>query len=98
MKLIGQSNAISQQIRWLTLLLAMVCLRPAEGGDTAGADATPQNCAMAAIRIVDQYGRQALSGKRYVGSEVFDVTVGPKANEFTFMPDTVNISVGDTVR
>ena len=26
------------------------------------------------------------------------MTVGPKENEFTFMPDTVNISVGDTVR
>lgn len=98
MKLIGQSNAISQQIRWLTLLLAMVYLWPAEGGDTAGADATPENCAIAAIRIVDQYGRQAPTGKRYVGSEIFDVTVGPVGNEFSFVPDTVNISVGDTVR
>ena len=53
---------------------------------------------MAAIRIVDQYGRQAPTGKRYVGSEIFDVTVGPLENEFTFVPDTVNIRVGDTVR
>ncbi|MGC1321639.1 MAG: plastocyanin/azurin family copper-binding protein [Candidatus Udaeobacter sp.] len=85
MKIIRESNAISRPTRWLTLLLVMVCLGPAEAGDKA-------------IRIVDQYGRQALSGKRDAGSEVFDVTVGPKANEFTFMPDTVNISVGDTVR
>ena len=26
------------------------------------------------------------------------MTVGPLENEFTFVPDTVNISVGDTVR
>ena len=98
MKLIGQSNAISQQIRWLTLLLAMVFVWPAQAGDTASGDTRPENQGIAAIRIVDEYGRQALSGKRYVGSEVFEVTVGPKGNEFTFMPDTVNISVGDTVR
>ena len=98
MKIIRASNAISQQTRWLTLLLAMVFVWPAKAGDTPGADAIPENRAVAGIRIVDQYGRQALSGKRYVGSEVFDVTVGPKGNEFTFMPDTVNISVGDTVR
>ena len=98
MKLIGQSNPISQQIRWLTLLLAMVCLWPAEGGDTADPDATPKNCASAAIRIVDQYGRQAPTGKRYVGSEIFDVAVGPVGNKFSFVPDTVTIRVGDTVR
>jgi plastocyanin len=98
MKIIRESNAISQQTRWLTLLLAMVFVWPAKAGDTPSADAIPENRAIAGIRIVDQYGRQALSGKRDVGTEVFDVTVGPKGNEFTFMPDTVNISVGDTVR
>jgi plastocyanin len=98
MKIIRESNAISQQTRWLTLLLAMVFVCPAKAGDTQGADAIPESRAIAGIRIVDQYGRQALSGKRYVGSEVFDVTVGPKGKEFTFMPDTLNISVGDTVR
>ena len=98
MKIIRESNAISRQTCYLTLLLVMAYLCPTKAGDTAGADAIQENHAIAAIRIVDQYGRQALSGKRYVGSEVFDVTVGPKGNEFTFMPDTVNISVGDTVR
>ena len=76
----------------------MVFVWPAKAGDTPGADAIPENRAIAGIRIVDQHGRQALSGKRDVGSEVFDVTVGPKTNEFTFMPDTANISLGDTVR
>jgi plastocyanin len=98
MKIIGESKAISRQTRYLTLLLAMAYLWPAKAGDTAGADAIPGNHSIAAIRIVDQYGRQALSGKRYVGSEVFDVTVGPIGNEFSFVPNTVNISVGDTVR
>src|SRR5262249_29770300 len=50
------------------------------------------------IHIVDQYGRQAPSGKRDVGSQIFDVTVGPLENEFTFLPDSVTIGVGDTVR
>jgi plastocyanin len=98
MKLMGQSNVISQQIRWLTLLLAMVFVWPAQAGDTTSGDTTSENQRIAAICIVDEYGRQVPSGKRYVGSEIFDVTVGPLENEFTFVPDTVNIRVGDTVR
>lgn len=98
MKTIGQSTEISQQIGWLTYLIAMVCLWPAVTGETASADTTQENHAIAMIRIVDQYGRQAPSGKRDVGSQIFDVTVGPLENEFTFMPDSVTISVGDTVR
>ena len=98
MKTIRQSNAISHQTRWLILLLAMVYLWPARADDTKGADATPQYRKVAAIRIVDQYGRQAPTGKRDVGSQIFDVTVGPAGNEFSFVPDTVNIHVGDTVR
>jgi len=98
MKIIRESNAISRQICYLTLLLVIAYLCPAKAGDTPSADAIPEKHAKAGIRIVDQYGRQALSGKRDVGSQIFDVTVGPVENEFTFMPDTVNISVGDTVR
>ena len=98
MKVIAESNAIPQQTRWLPLLLAMVFVWPVEAGDTASGDTRLENQAPAAIRIVDQYGRQAPSGKQDVGSEIFDVTVGPLANEFSFVPDTVNISVGDTVR
>ena len=98
MKIIRKSNAISYQMPWLTLLLATVYLWPANVSETAGADATQQNHMFAAIRIVDQYGRQPPSGKRYVGSQIFDVTVGPVGNELSFVPDTVNIGVGDTVR
>ena len=98
MKIIEELNAVSRQTRWVTSLLVMVCLSPAMAGDTASADRTTEIQKIAAIRIVDQYGRQAPNGKRDVGSQIFDVTVGPKGNEFTFMPDTVNIGIGDTVR
>ena len=70
----------------------------AESGSNESGNAAPENRATHSIRIVDQYGRQVPSGKPDAGSEIFDVTVGPLENEFTFLPDTVNISVGDTVR
>ena len=47
------------------------------------------------MRIVDQNGRPAVSGEPSVTSQIVDVTVGP---DLAFHPDTVNISVGDTVR
>src|SRR5215469_2241978 len=97
MKPIEQSNELSPQIRWLTWLIAMLCSWPALGGDTASPAAAPNRPA-SAIHIVDQYGREVPSGKPDIGSGIFDVTVGPVENEFTFMPDTLNISVGDTVR
>jgi len=97
MKIIGKSNAVSRKICSLTLLLAMAYLRSAEAGDATGTEVTQQNHTVA-IRIVDQYGRQAPTGKRDVGSQIFDVTVGPIRNEFSFVPDSVNIRVGDTVR
>jgi plastocyanin len=76
----------------------MVFLWPVEASDPAMADATQQYHTTAVIRIVDQYGRQAPTGKRDVGSQIFDVAVGPVANKFSFVPHTVNIRVGDTVR
>ena len=79
------------------LLLTAFTWTP-ESGDNESGNAARENRVIAAIRIVDQYGRQAPSGKRDVGSEIFDVTVGPVGNEFSFVPDMVNISVGDTVR
>ena len=47
------------------------------------------------MRIVDQNGQPAVSGAPSATSTIFDVQVGPG---FAFSPDTVNISVGDTVR
>lgn len=98
MKNIEKLNAVSRQTFWLTLMLSTVCLWPVVAAHTASAGITPEKQTIAAIRIIDQYGHQAASGKRDVGSQIFDVTVGPVGNEFTFKPDTVNIRVGDTVR
>ena len=95
MKMIEQRKERAQQTWGITMLLSMVLLC---AGNTTSADATRENHAAAPIRIVDQYGRQAHSVDSYVGGEIFDVTVGPLDNEFSFVPDTVNISVGDTVR
>ena len=98
MKNIAESNAISYQMPWLTLLLAIVCFWPAVAIDRASAGTRSDSQAIAAIRILDQRGRQVQSGKRDMGSQIFEVTVGPIGKEFTFAPDTVNIRVGDTVR
>lgn len=97
MKNIGQLNVVSREAYRLTWLVATILLWAAVGGDPASAGTTSDNQAIA-IRIVDRYGRQLASGKRDVGSQIFDVIVGPEENEFTFKPDTVNIRVGDTVR
>jgi plastocyanin len=91
-------NGGGQRSYWLLMLLAMVCLSPAEPGDERGVGVTAERHPAAAIRMVDQYGRQVSSGKRYSGGGIFDVTVGPVGNELRFVPDTVNIGVGDTVR
>src|SRR5262249_17570482 len=98
MKIIRNPKSISRQTYWLTLLLVMICLRPAVAGDRASANTASKNQAIAAIRIVDQHGRQVPSGKPDLGSQIFDVTVGPVGDEFTFRPDMINIGVGDTVR
>src|SRR5207253_8480642 len=49
------------------------------------------------IRIFDQNGQPAVNGVPSATSTIVDVTVGG-GNGFQFVPDTVNISVGDTVR
>jgi len=82
----------------MTMLLLTGFLWSAGAGDTTGPDESCQNHAAAPLRIVDQYGRPTPTGKRDVGSNIFDVTVGPLENELSFAPDTVTIAVGDTVR
>ena len=97
-RMIGKRKTRAKQTWWLATLLLVAFMWAAECGNNESGNAAPENRVIAAIRIVDQYGREAPSGRRYVGSEIFDVTVGPLENEFSFVPDTVNISVGDTVR
>jgi plastocyanin len=67
-------------------------------GDNRSAATTGEKRVFPAIRIVDQHGRQVASGRRLAGSQVFDVAVGPSGNKIRFVPDTLNTSVGDTVR
>ena len=96
--MIGQRRTTAKQTWSLAILLLTAFTWAAESGNNESGNGAPENRATAAIRIVDQYGRQALSGRRDVGGEIFDVIVGPKGNDFSFVPDTVNIGVGDTVR
>jgi len=96
--MIAKRKTTAKQTWWLAVVLLTAFTWTAESGSNESGNAAPENRATATIRIVDQYGRQVPSGKPDVGSEIFDVTVGPLENEFSFSPDTVNISVGDTVR
>jgi len=83
---------------WLAMLTVMTCLPAAESDDNRGAGTTGEKRVIPAVRIVDQHGRQVPSGRRRAGSQIFDVAVGPAGNKIRFVPDTLNISVGDTVR
>ncbi|HYK23500.1 MAG TPA: plastocyanin/azurin family copper-binding protein [Candidatus Acidoferrum sp.] len=49
------------------------------------------------IKIVDQNGRPVPNGAPSLARQIVDVTVGP-GGTLTFSPNSVNISVGDTVR
>lgn len=64
----------------------------AESGE--GRTNTP-NTKSPRLHIVDQNGRPAVNGVRWPTGQIVDVQVGPG---FTFSPDNINISVGDTVR
>jgi len=96
--MIRQQWTKAKQTWSLAILLLIAFTWAAESGTDDSGNPAPQNGATAAIRIVDQYGHQPPSGKRSAGSQIFDVITGPKGNEFSFVPDSVNIGVGDTVR
>src|SRR5436190_16947910 len=85
------SNA-ARLIIWLVTILAIGFLVRAESSEKR---ANVPNMKSAPLRIVDQNGRPAVSGVPSATTQIVDVMVGPG---FTFSPDTVNISVGDTVR
>ena len=85
------SNA-ARLIFWLAAIFAIGILVRAESSEKR---ANMANTKSAPLRIVDQNGRPAVSGVPSATSQIVDVMVGPG---FTFDPDTVNISVGDTVR
>src|SRR4051812_18931200 len=86
------SNA-ARLIFWITAIFALGFLVRAESGERRANAANAKSAH--SIRILDQNGQPAVSGVPSVTGTIFDVDVGP---DFTFHPDTVNISVGDTVR
>jgi len=98
MTLTRRSKRQAQLTCWLAMLAAMAFLPAAESEDNRGAASTGESRAVPAVRILDQQGRQVQSGKRLAGSQIFDVAVGPVGNKLRFVPETLNISVGDTVR
>src|SRR5437667_5334482 len=89
-----RSNAV-RAIFWLGMIFAIVFLVRAESGDRR--TSTPDTKSPPPIRILDQNGQLAVNGVPSATSTIVDVTTGG-GNGFQFVPNTVNISVGDTVR
>ena len=79
--MIAKRKTTTKQTWRLAVLLLTAFTWTAESGGNESDNAPAENRTTPTIRIVDQYGRQALSGKRDAGSEIFDVTVGPLENE-----------------
>src|SRR5262249_25887042 len=86
------SNA-ARLIFWVAAIFALGILVRAESGQKR---TTAPNINTAALRTVDQNGQAAVSGAPSATSTTVDVAVGQGGD--VFVPDTVNISVGDTVR
>ena len=98
MRLIRRSKGRAPRACWLVMLLGMAFLPAAESDDNRNTDTTGEKRAVPVVRIVDQHGCQVRSSRRLAGSQIFDVAVGPAGNKIRFVPDTLNIFVGDTVR
>jgi plastocyanin len=84
-----RSNAVARRICWLVIMAGVAIFSPSEFG--AG------RAAATAITVVDQNGRLVPDAAPSATSQIFDVTVAPNGM-LVFSPNTVNISVGDTVR
>ena len=74
--MIAKRKTTTKQTWRVAVLLLTAFTWTAESGNNESGNAAPENRATRAIRLVDQHGRQVPSGKRDVGSEIFDVTVG----------------------
>ena len=88
-------NAV-RPIFWLATMFAIVFLVRAESGDRRTSALPQKERAGAPITILDQNGQPDVSGAPSATSTIVDVAVGQGGD--VFVPDTVNISVGDTVR
>src|SRR4029078_9390952 len=91
-----RSNAAARIGFSLIAIFAMVFLSQAESRNKHLGTAQQRKNTVAGIHIVDQNGRPAVSGVPSGGGQIFDVAVGKGGD--VFVPDSVNISVGDTVR
>jgi plastocyanin/N-acetylneuraminic acid mutarotase len=91
-----QLNAGLRLIFSLGTMFAMVFLSQAEPSNKGRATAQPKTPTAPGIHIVDQNGRTAVSGVPSGGGQIIDVAVGQGGD--VFVPDSVNISAGDTVR
>jgi plastocyanin len=89
-------TAVLRLTFWMTALSAMVFLSQAESRDKHLSTAQPKKPTAPGIHIVDQNGRASVSGVPSGTGQIFDVAVGQGGD--VFVPDTLNISVGDTVR
>ena len=89
-------NAVARLTCCLATIFAMVFLSRAESRDKHLNTMQQKKPTAPGIHIVDQNGRTAVSGVPSATSQIVDVAVGQGG--FVFVPDTVNISVGDTVR
>src|SRR5213595_2386426 len=89
-------NAVARLTFFLATIFAMVFLSQAESREKHISTAQQKKPAAPGIHIVDQNGRPAVSGVPTGGGQIFDVAVGKGGD--VFVPDSVNISVGDTVR
>jgi plastocyanin len=91
-----QLNAALRLIFSLSTMFAMIFLSQAEPGNKRVTTTQQKKSTAHVIHIVDQNGRPAVSGVPSGGGQIFDVAVGQGG--FTFDPDNLNISAGDTVR
>jgi plastocyanin len=86
----------ARPIFWLAMMFAIAFLVQAESGDKRTSVIQQKEHATARLRIFDRNGQPAVSGVPSPTGAIFDVAVGQGGD--VFVPDTVNISVGDTVR
>jgi plastocyanin len=89
-------TAVLRLTFWMTALSAIAFLSQAESGQKRVATTQQKKPTARGIHIVDQNGRPAVNGVPSATSQTVDVAVGQGGD--VFVPDTVNISVGDTVR
>src|SRR5438270_12534560 len=95
-KTMKRLNAVVRLTCLLAIMFAIAFLSHAESGDRRITTTTQRERATGALRIVDQNGRPAVNGAPSAISQIFDVAVGQGGD--VFVPDTLNVSVGDTVR